>query len=135
MFLVSSVASAQRKYPYDHAPKTDRIVNFWATWCEACRAELTEWNKGLTVPKGWSIVLVNLDSKPELGSNWLKANFKLQHVEVADPDYKVADGMKLESFPTTYFVDQNGNVTYEQGNYNEDSLKKLNDALSAASKS
>ena len=60
-----------------HGDLGPRLVNLWASWCQPCLAELTEWQKRQSDfdNAGLSIVLVNVDSGEAQSSDaasWLK---------------------------------------------------------------
>lgn len=120
-----AAAFGSTPYPFEHAPGTNRIVTFWATWCAACKMELKEFETELPKLPGITLVLINLDSKPEAAKEWLNKNFKLEHIFVSDPDYKLADQVKLTAFPTTFLVNKDNKIVYELRNFEADKSTKI----------
>jgi len=108
--------------------KTISVMNFWATWCNACKLELKEFDKEFTGKKV-NLILVNLDSDSAVGEKWLKDNYRGDYIFIADPTYKMAEEMKITSFPTTFIVDGAGQVLYTQKGFDEKSTAKLLKAL------
>lgn len=114
IFVLGFCGSASAPtYPYDHLKGTVRIINFWATWCKACQEELLEFSPALAGKKV-NLILVNLDSDSSVGEKWLKENYKGEYLFVADPNYKIAEAMKLTSFPATFIVDKTDSIIYSQ---------------------
>ena len=87
------------------------FLNFWATWCGPCRAEMpsmeTLYNryKG----KGLEILAVNCaEEQPEVLA-FLRKN-KLSFPSVLDGDGKIAQEYGIRGIPTTFLLDRDGMV-------------------------
>lgn len=94
------------------------LINFWASWCGPCRAEMPYLNAlhqdyqdlGLTV---WG---VNVDSKQK------DANKAIKRLSVAfpvlfDSNNEIAELYKVDAMPTTLIVDRDGNVRHLHRGY------------------
>ena len=110
------------------------IVDFWASWCEPCKASFPAYNNLLSKfgSKGLVIIGVNIDNDKEKAVGFLEetpANFLL----AADPDKKVAAAYNLPTMPTSYIIGRDGNILYTHAGYHEGDLagmeKKVEDAL------
>lgn len=109
------------------------VVNFWATWCPPCRAEIPGF---ITVykkykGKGLEIVGVSLDEK-----GWGVINPFIKKHEIPYPvvlgDMNVAEAYGgIRSIPTTFFVDRKGKIADQHVGYmsEEDFERKVKSLL------
>ena len=101
------------------------FLNFWATWCPPCKAEMPEIEKLYQETKDSDLVIITVDIgesldtvKPFVESN--KYNFKV----LLDPDQSVATKYNISSIPTSYFIDADGNIISKHiGGMNIDQMK------------
>lgn len=87
------------------------FLNFWATWCPPCKAEMPEIEKLYQETKDSDLVILAVDIgenlntvKPFINEN--KYNFKV----LLDYDQSVASQYNIASIPTSYFIDADGNI-------------------------
>lgn len=97
------------------------MMNFWATWCEACKVELLEMEKNLKVlksEKDFRFVFVNLDKDPSQGIGWAKQNLADPALflasNVMDPQFAVTEKLGVDSFPMTFVINRQGSLSYIQ---------------------
>ncbi len=101
------------------------FLNFWATWCPPCKAEMPEIEKLYQETKDSDLVIVAVEIgepldtvKPFIDKN--KYNFKV----LLDPDQSVATKYNITSIPTSYFIDTDGNIVSQHvGGMNIDQMK------------
>ena len=88
------------------------LVNFWATWCEACLVEMPSLQKLYTEfkPQGLEIAAVNLDE--ETGEFIPQALEKLggRFPIFRDPGQKLSEILDIHAIPITIIIDRNRKV-------------------------
>ncbi|MGV8980631.1 TlpA family protein disulfide reductase [Clostridium sp.] len=107
------------------------FLNFWATWCPPCKAEMPEIEKLYQETKNSDLVIVAVEIgeplstvKSFIDSN--KYNFKV----LVDPDQTVAAQYNISSIPTSYFINADGNIISKSiGGMNIDQMKASIKAL------
>jgi thiol-disulfide isomerase/thioredoxin len=87
------------------------IVNFWATWCEACKVEIKEMEtefKTLFANEKFNMLFVSLDKEPQQSLDWIQKNTgnaaALAKYLFKDPEFKIADTLAIDSFPYTLVI-------------------------------
>lgn len=88
------------------------MVNFWATWCPPCRAEMPDMEK-FYQDKDVVILAVNLtDTENSLDNvEEFRDDFGLSFPILLDKDLQVANLYAIQPIPTSYMVDSNGIIT------------------------
>jgi cytochrome c biogenesis protein CcmG/thiol:disulfide interchange protein DsbE len=85
------------------------LVNFWATWCPPCRAELPELAELWQEHKGSCFELLGVaeDSPP---ADLAAASRAIPYPILTDPRGRVAGDWGVVGFPSTFLVDTKGEV-------------------------
>jgi peroxiredoxin len=87
------------------------MVNFWATWCPPCRAEMPDMQK-LYEDNGYTILALNMTSTEtnveDVGEfvDELGLTFPILMDETAD----VMENYSIQVYPTSYLIDSSGRV-------------------------
>ena len=114
--------------PFDIAQFKGKTVllNFWATWCGPCRAEIPDLKKLHTEWRDSDIVLIGVDvdedaSTVEGAINDLKINYPVVLAKIAENKE-----IGVHAYPTQVVVDPNGNILkYEVGKRSAEQFEAL----------
>lgn len=108
------------------------LVNFWATWCPPCRAEMPGFQKVYDARHGdgFTVVGVSMDEGSRLGVATFLRNHAISYpVAMATPQTVAAFG-GISSFPTSFLIDRRGRVRYTvRGMFVETALRPAVDRL------
>lgn len=104
------------------------ILNFWATWCPPCKAEMPHMEKFyMDYEKEVVVLSVNLTHTESKRSN-VKAfveEYGLHFPVVMDLDGEVSRTYNIYAYPTSYMIDSNGIIQeIFQGAINYDTMVK-----------
>ena len=85
------------------------FLNFWATWCPPCRAEMPSMERlyAKFKDKNFDILAVNLQEEPKPVKDFLTKN-KLTFPVVLDTNGKIGSVYGVRGIPTTYLIDKEG---------------------------
>lgn len=88
------------------------MLNFFATWCPPCKAEMPDMEKLYQETKNSDLIIiaVNLGEDQATVKDFMKKNGYNFEV-VLDLKGTVADKYGVSAIPTTYFLDKEGNIT------------------------
>jgi peroxiredoxin len=89
------------------------ILNFWATWCPPCRAEMPAMQRAhaALAQEGIAVLAVNVGDDAEAVDEFLTetpVDFPLP----MDRDSQVAQRYPLKGLPTTFVIDPQGRLVY-----------------------
>ncbi|MBR2182236.1 MAG: redoxin domain-containing protein [Acidaminococcaceae bacterium] len=111
------------------------FLNFWATWCPPCRAEMPDIQKlyERSSQEGRDAVIVLGVAAPELGSETDKDGVKAfmekngyTYPVLMDEGGKLFEAYGIRAIPTTYLIDRRGNVIGRvQGALSAENLEKI----------
>jgi len=88
------------------------VLNFWATWCPPCLAEIPDFIEvsDSYKDKGVSFLGVSLDEDYDALVNFI-SEYKINYTIVMDSSSaNVANIWGIEAIPTTFFLDEQGNI-------------------------
>ncbi len=107
------------------------VVNFWATWCPSCRAELPTINRVCEAGRGRYRVLTIVNEEPSEVLAFLRTHPMCPAV-LLDPTGAVLHAYHVGPIPMTVLVDADGKVVHDfAGAADEDILQENMDRLSA----
>lgn len=117
------------------------VLNFWATWCPPCKAEMPHMQSfydEYAKEKNVEIIAVNLtsaerdvtaDAKVDTVMTF-RDSFELTFPILLDPDNDAGLDYQIITIPTTYFIDSNGYIQRAiRGPMDVDMLNDYVDAL------
>lgn len=87
------------------------LLNFWATWCSPCKAEMPEMEALYQQTKDSDLVIlaVNLDEDKDTVQKFISSN-KYNFPVLLDTENIVASKYQIVSIPTSFFIDKEGNI-------------------------
>jgi cytochrome c biogenesis protein CcmG, thiol:disulfide interchange protein DsbE len=110
------------------------LVNFWATWCPPCRAEMPGIESAYEARRGagFTVVGVSMDDKaPPQVAAWLREHGIAYPVALGTPAVAAAFG-GVNDLPTSFLIDRRGRVRYTiQGMFAGVALRAAVDRLLA----
>ena len=83
------------------------LLNFWATWCSPCVAELPSLLELHHDQPNLTILAVSIDEDPDAYSNFLLRRH-VDLITVRDPAQKAARLYHTDMWPETYLIDRQG---------------------------
>lgn len=98
--------------------KNPVFLNFWASWCLACREEAPE-NKKLYQqlgPRGLKFLSVSIDAGPTAVNEvrQFKKEFGLSFSPLLDSDGQVYHLYGVTGIPTTFLIDRSGKIVAKE---------------------
>jgi cytochrome c biogenesis protein CcmG/thiol:disulfide interchange protein DsbE len=91
------------------------VVNFWASWCLACRdehADLSEAAQQLAA-KGVKVFGMLYNDQPANGVRWIADMGGQSYPSLTDPGARTAIDYGLYGVPETFVIDQTGKVAHK----------------------
>jgi len=87
------------------------ILNFWATWCPPCRAEMPSMEKLYQrfSEQGLEILAVDIGESKSTVSRFIMNN-KYTFPVLLDADNKVSNAYGIEAIPTSFILDRDGKI-------------------------
>ncbi len=88
------------------------VVNFWATWCEPCRAEMPALDRAAAAVPGLVVLALDLDESAEKVDRFIDSYRIVTAEPILDAGKKVATRYGVVGLPTTFFIGPDGIVRH-----------------------
>lgn len=91
------------------------LINFWATWCPPCRAEIPDFIEVYATEKNNGLALLGL-SVDNLSAEELRQfvrRFKINYPIALATEEIIRQFQPGQYIPTTFFIDKNGRIRYK----------------------
>jgi len=89
------------------------VVNFWATWCPPCRAEMPSMQRAWEQLREEGIMMLAIDvGEDEDAIFEFTASYPVEFPLLLDTDSSVSEAWDVKGLPTTFVVDQWGRKVY-----------------------
>lgn len=86
------------------------VLNFFATWCPPCRAEIPDFERFYQSKKD-SIVTIGIDiQEDKVAVKEFANSIGITYPVLLDSDGKIASSFGIEGIPTTFLLDENGKL-------------------------
>jgi len=94
------------------------VLNFWATWCPPCRAELPDLVRfsSETGPKNiqvWSVNMTSTESSRQAVREFARSN-NMEFPVLVDPEGSIAHAYGVTALPTTFIIAADGTILAKQ---------------------
>ena len=111
------------------------FLNFWATWCPPCRAEMPDIQKiyeNANTDGDDALIILGVAApnygreKDEEGIKQFLEENGYTYPVLMDKDAELFDAYGIYSYPTTFMIDRDGNVFgYASGQLSEDTMRSI----------
>ena len=104
------------------------LINFWATWCPPCKAEMPSMNRLYNEirNRGFEIVAISTDNSLSTVKDFLARN-RIDFQVLFDETKSVTRQYHVFSMPTTFLIDRNGMIVekfYGEEDWTDPAIRK-----------
>lgn len=89
------------------------IINFWATWCPPCRAEMPSMQRAWGQLEKEGILMLGIDVGEDEDTIFqFTANYPVEFPLLMDSDSRITNQWPVRGLPTTFVIDPKGVIVY-----------------------
>lgn len=89
------------------------IVNFWATWCPPCRAEMPSMERAWQLIESEGIAMIGINVGEDFDQVFgFTADIDVSFPLLLDMDGQVTHSWPIQGLPTTYILNPDGEMVY-----------------------
>ncbi len=107
------------------------LLNFWATWCPACKHEIPDLIELQTkyAGKGFSVIGIDVGESDKKVAAF-KERFAINYPLQLDPSSEVAQEYGVVGLPVSVLVDSNGKILGQYHEFSDELISDVERALS-----
>lgn len=97
------------------------LVNFWAVWCTACRAELPELETLYSKYKkaGFEVIGISLDQSPARVANFV-GKVRVSFPILIDDKGRAADKYRFSGLPSVFLIGRDGIIKFRHAGFGKE---------------
>ena len=105
-------------------------LDFWASWCGPCRQSLPLLNelRNELGSEHFEVIAINLDQNPEDGKRFLQ-KYPVNYPVLTDTTGSTPQKYQLSGMPTSYLIDQKGNIQGAHQGFRRSDIDKIRKAV------
>jgi|HigsolmetaAR202D_1030399.scaffolds.fasta_scaffold27555_2 cytochrome c biogenesis protein CcmG/thiol:disulfide interchange protein DsbE len=86
------------------------ILNFWATWCEPCLAEMPDLDRIVKEHSDIVVLGINKLETPETIGAFASTKLDVSFLLIANTDGAIANRYAARNIPTSFFINSDGTI-------------------------
>src|ERR1700688_2921830 len=102
------------------------VVDFWASWCPACRRSLPQLEALNKKYHEANVVFIGVDDEDRETIDKFSRSNQLHFFTIQDDDDEITQAFNVEAIPNTFVIDKEGHIsaTIERFDGSEDELQE-----------